>query len=67
MDKEPAFPDIREFGFFVLPARAGIQIATLDSRLRGNGGLPENQGFTEHYPGFSILNSKHQKDSCREP
>jgi hypothetical protein len=29
---------------FVIPAQAGIQIATLDSRLRGNDGTPK-QGF----------------------
>jgi hypothetical protein len=29
-------------GLLVIPAQAGIQIATLDSRLRGNDGMAES-------------------------
>jgi hypothetical protein len=32
--------DIKEFGFFVIPAQAGILIAPLDSCLYGNACLP---------------------------
>jgi hypothetical protein len=34
-----------KWGLFVIPAQAGIQIATLGSCLRGNDGTPEIQAL----------------------
>jgi hypothetical protein len=33
----------KEQSFLLIPAQAGIQIATLDSRLRGNDGTPKSR------------------------
>jgi hypothetical protein len=41
---------LKVFSGTVIPAQAGIQIAPLDSRLRGNEEQPQFQGLTSHQP-----------------